>query len=177
MKRLIFLMTLFVLLPSTILAQGTNKSRHPLYRSWISLNNSYVVKEGILYEVNDSTISLNNIYLQTNSDKLNLAMINCRNIKDIYLRPQNSILKGAVFGAVVGIGIGVIIGLTYEKNPNTIYSLEKKDVVILNGSTLGLAGAGVGTLLGSIKIRIPINGRIEKYNESRGRLKSYSQLK
>ena len=177
MKKLIFLITLFILLPMTILAQGTNKSGHPVCRSWISLNNSYVEQEGILYEASDTTISLKDLYLQTNLDKLNLIMVNFRNIKDIYLRPKNSILKGTVFGAVAGIGIGIIIGLNYKKDPTVIYNPDKKEVVILDGTSLGLAGAGVGALLGSIKIRIPINGKFEKYNESRGRLKSYSQIR
>jgi hypothetical protein len=177
MKKLIFLITLFIILSLTILAQGTNKSRHPVYQSWISLNNSFLEKEGILYEVNDSTISLKDLNVQTNSDKLNLVMINYRNIKDVYLRPRHSILKGVAFGAAAGIVVGVVIGLNYEEDHNRIYSLDRKAVVLLDGATLGLAGAGVGALLGSIKIRIPINGRIEKYNESRGRLKSYSQLK
>ncbi len=177
MKKLIFLIALSALLTLSILAQGTNKSRHTLYRSWISLNNSFLQREGILYEVNDSTITLKDLYLQTSSDKLSLEMINYRNIKDIYLRPRNSIWKCAVIGTVVGIGVGVIIGLTYEKEPNKIFSLDKKDVTLIDGSVLGLAGAGVGALLGSIKIRIPINSKIEKYKGSRGRLKSYSQLR
>jgi hypothetical protein len=44
---------------------------------------------------------------------------------------------------------------------------------LISGVPLAVGGAGIGALIGSIKIKIPINGSINSYNRNKNKLGEY----
>ena len=81
---------------------------------------------------------------------------------------------------ITGIIAGGIIGLNEETDsfggplrpPRTSGQKAFGDI-----AGLIILGAPIGGLIGSFKIKIPINGNIERFNKNKNRLKRYLNTK
>ncbi len=83
--------------------------------------------------------------------------------------------KGALIGAIGGTITGAAIGFSKGYSPG--YSLSYSTAYSLQLGTLGLlVGTLVGAVIGSNTIKIPIQGRIDKFNKHKNRLKKYSYV-
>ena len=157
---------------------NSNKNR---YKTWLTLNSEPFKSKGILYQSKASSILIAPFEKnkQQISDKT-LIEFQIRNIEKIKLRKTKKVGKGILIGAVTGLVTGALIGIIDGDDPPCSsgswicfrYSAEEK--AVMTGVPLAVFGAGVGALIGSIKIKIPINGNSEKYRKNKTDLRRYS---
>lgn len=183
MKRLYILLSLCALMSTTSFAQDvTQKKKIKVYKTWISLNNSPHKIKGALYEIKDSSILVSNHRNPYATSRFETVNFPVNNIETIKIRKKNNVGSGVLAGAIGGLVVGgLIAGLLNDKdNPPCVgigCDLASR-LPASEGFTavfLGVAcGAGLGYALGSIKVKIPINGNIKNYNKHKDKLREYS---
>jgi hypothetical protein len=158
--------------------QGMNENRFRIYKIWISSTNILPLakREGVLYEIKDSSISVSNSLRREDYYNRNfrLSEIKYADIDVVKTRMKNSILVGALAGGLTGFLAGTVIGIISGDDPPGILSFTAGEKAMVYGSMLAAGCAGIGALEASIKIKIPINGSLEKFKSNRNRLKRYS---
>jgi len=155
-----------------------------IYKTWVSFNNVPFNVKGVLYEVKDSSILVSNSLLvrEYTSGRFKSADLHINTIEKIRIRKKNKVGKAALIGGISGFVIGAIIGYAEGDDPpcSTGYwgggceSYTAGQKALINGASFAIVGGGIGALVGLIKIKIPINGNIENFNNSKNRLKEYS---
>lgn len=153
-----------------VLKQG--KAKIKIYKAWIIPNNPTFEVRGILYEIKDSSITLSNSsviedYYVKKIETFNFQISDIRTIK---IRRTNNVVKGLWIGAVSGFTVGTIWGAIYGADEGN----SAAGNTIIAATQLATFGAGIGTLIGLIKVRIPINGDMNTFNLHKKRLKKYS---
>jgi len=88
-------------------------------------------------------------------------------------RKKNAIGKGIGYGALLGFGFGAIIGLTSAKD-NNVWELSAGERAVVLGIPMMIPGAILGALIGSAKVKIPINGKMDHYEKQRIKINKYS---
>lgn len=181
-RNLILILLLFSV--ARLFAQDSIQ-KNKISRIWVSLNIEPFKIEGTLYSVNDSSIVVSNF--KTSQDfKTNYferLELNYAYIKEIKVRKRNSVANGVWIGALSGFVIGGIIGLLSEDDPpcppNTFIcirmSQESKAVAAM--VPLTISGAGLGALMGTIKVKIYINGSKDQFYNHRSQLENYALKK
>jgi hypothetical protein len=165
MKKTIVLILMVILTVHIACSQETSGKKSKIYQAWIKQNNNLPVTKGYLWEVSDSSVFLvfslyNPQPREFGLDKLDILKI----------RRDRSIQRGAFIGAGIGAATGIIIvnsvegGLSFLALPVSTYA----------GLVFGLAGAGIGTLAGSVRDRIPVGGSLSGFNRYKGSLLNYS---
>lgn len=152
---------------------NSNKKR---YRTWMTLNREPFKSKGMLYQSKESSILISPMVKnkQQISDK-SLVEFQISNIETIKLRKNKRIGKGILTGAITGFVTGALIGIVDGDDPSgTWFALSAEEKAIIAGVPLAVCGAGIGALIGSIKIKIPINGSSEKYRKNKTDLRRYS---
>jgi len=146
-----------------------------IYKTWLSLENDTKLK-GILYQVTDSSLIVSKSLVVSGrlSQSLNLEEIHFRDINFIYTKKKNATGNGALIGAGAGLLLGVVIGLSSGDDSGGFISFSAEEKAMMTGSALAILGAGLGALVGSVKMTIPINGNHTKFNLNKGKLKAYS---
>lgn len=143
-----------------------------IYKTWVtSMNNSFKYK-GVLYEVNDSSITLSssveiNDYFENNPETMTFQVIN---IKNISTRRKRNTVRGIWIGAVSGFGAAFLAGFIGGRgniNSGGMYTF-------FFGIPMAAIGAGVGAIIGSIPFSIPIQGDMNRYNLRRKMLEKRS---
>ncbi|MGA1977655.1 MAG: hypothetical protein ABSG89_07335 [Bacteroidales bacterium] len=163
-----------------------------IYRTWIKLDNytksgnilyGQPKRTGVLYQIKDSSIIVAN-YLNKRdflSGKHQTTEIDYKNIGTVETRRKNSVIRGALSGLIIGSLAGVIIGYSSGSDHPTpgsfdFFVLSASDKATIGGIFSGLTGIAIGTLVGTIRIRIPINRSIDNFNKNKERLKKYSYI-
>jgi ethanolamine transporter EutH len=113
--------------------------------------------------------------LSTGSFNVSIADYN-----DIYIvkvRRTNSVPRGLLTFALVGASLGAIIGaMVYEPPSGYGMSFSQAECAGIGAVAGTICSIPVGVLVGSIKIKIPINGNINTFNQNRNKLKKYSYM-
>ena len=178
--KIIALLTLLVLGSAlSIFAQDTSVIQKP-YRTWFSLNNQPTKAKGVLFEIQDSTISVAKIDMIKHYpvEEIEAANYNVSNIEIIKVRKNNNIGKGILIGTITGIAAGSIIGLiSGDDPPDTFLALTAGEKALILGTPLAFGGAAIGGFVGAIKISIPINGSPDLFNQNKKDLINYSLMK
>ncbi len=156
----------------SITAQDTIK-KNQTYKAWLSLSVPPYKAKGLLFHIQDSSIALikSQNFKDYTSGDFQMENLHFSNIEVIKLRRYNKTGNNTLIGAASGFVIGAVIGLiSGDDDPGiVIFTAERK--ALMAGGTLAVVGAGVGAIVGSIKIKIPINGDWDKYQKNRTRLK------
>lgn len=161
-KNLILLFAL-VLIFSVVQAQELPVKNAKPYDTWIIKSDGNRTVRGILYDVQDSSIRINNPFMNS------FASFHFQDINQIKIRRKNNVLKGALIGG----GIGVII--PFIANPGSGKDYDFTPMInALISVPMGLMGAGIGAGIGSLKITIPIGGNRENFNAFRPKLNNFS---
>jgi hypothetical protein len=182
MKKLVLITVVFLCFHFLLSAQEDNTKRwlsldtgkKVIYKTRISLNNGQKIMEGVLYEVNDSSVLVSNSLLKKDysTGKFNVTKISFNNIDLVKIHRENSIRTGTLIGAVTGFAVGGLIGLFLGDDSPGFFSA--RDKALLFGFPMAIGGTALGGLVGSIRIRIPINGSMDKFNGNKSRLKKYT---
>lgn len=128
---------------------------------------------GYLFQIKDSSVVISNAsskkyYL---SGKFQTNEYNYRNIYNISLRNSHSITRGALIGG--GIGFALPLLILYSDH-ETSQNDEAQFVAYSMATMTMLIGSGVGALLGSFRMNIPINGNFSDFETNKDVLKKYS---
>ncbi len=153
------------------LMSGYKFEKKRSYKTWITLTPDQLKLKGFLYEKNDSSIivwdgfkdfkeidSAQITYAELMNRPLEFSFIPLANIEKMKARRKGRIGRGVFIGALTGFAIGGLIGLIDgDDPPDTFMAYTAGDKAIVLGLPLAVVGAGVGGLLGSIKVTIPLN--------------------
>ena len=100
--------------------------------------------------------------------------MNIPNVKTIKFRRKGRIGRSIFHGALVGFVFGGIIGLiSGDDDPDAWFRLTAEEKAAIGGVTLGLIGGSAGGIVGSFKIKIPINGNQKTYESRKRELTNY----
>lgn len=151
------------------------------YNCWIYGNSefSHKVRRGIINNVYDSAIVFRvsptgNIF-PTNKWKLNYRDVS--SIDQIKLRRKGSVGKGMLIGAGAGFFLGGILG--YEGIPDygIFESLPPEQNALTGGILFSIPGTIIGGIVGSFRIKIPIDKNQFQYEKHKKVIASYSNIK
>lgn len=146
------------------------------YFSWIKVLENTEPIEGGLYKLQDSSVLLipkvifrNKLY--TEVTYMDIAIDNIELIK---VRRRGRVGRGAAIGAVSGFGMGFITGFFLSKD--AVYFSQVQAGAILGGLAV-IPGVIIGTVIGTIQVKVTLNGSIETYNTKRTELQKYTMKK
>jgi len=91
-------------------------------------------------------------------------------IKELKFRKKRSGLKGALIGAAVGLGVGIVSGAAIIKYSDSYEG-------ILYGTLAFGTSIYLGAIKGGAKITIPINGKVSNYKRQQKEIEKYLVLK
>ena len=173
MKKLLLVSTILIYVSFLSSAQQDTLPKSKTYKAWIKLVDGRGTN-GILYQINDSSLSISNLLEFTDHTRGFAEPINIdyTSIKVIKIRSGKSIGKGIAIGATTGLIFGGLAGYYVGK----AYSEELTAPILGFGAFYGTVGGLIGGLVGSLRIIIPINGSMDKFNNNKGRLERYSYV-
>jgi hypothetical protein len=184
MKKFGFITVILTAFTLLSLSQEDTLQKNRIYRTWISLqNNPDSIVRGALYEIRDTSVILSNSLIRKNlnAGRFDKTIVNFRDIDIIKTRNKNSILNGTIIGVLAGFVAGGIWGLIEGDDPPCdyicIFQFTAAEKALMYGSSLALVGGNIGFFGSLVKIQIPINGNLGKFNQSKSRLKKYSYNK
>ena len=175
MKTLL-LITVFLL--SNVLstmAQSDQRVPKKLYKTWVTLKGEKGKKQGVLYEVRDSSILLSGSfekadYLKGNA--LDLIKFDAGDVDAISIRRNKAIGRGIMYGSLSGIGLGVLMGLatTTPGGDDKQQGTTKLGASIFFSIFLGVAGMAIGAGVGAIKSKINVHGSQQQFENNKSKL-------
>ena len=149
-----------------------------IYKTWISLNNDSETVKGALYNITDSSLLVSSSLIKQDytTGNFQITKLNFTNVDLVKVRSKNRVVKGALIGTVAGFFLGAMLGLIEgDDNPEDVYfPSTAAQHAMENGFILAIGGAGIGSLCGSIKIKIPINGSIGNFNSNKRKLEKFA---
>ena len=176
---------------STSKAQ-TPEEKKP-YRIWVKQTNANARIKGLFYDLKD-----NAVLIAPKMSRESLAMGNFQsveikydNINSIKLRKKGNPGKWFGLGFLAGFTTGIIQGFVEGDDPpctQTYYYIGSygfrsacnprsgMDKAMTYGISYALLGGIVGSVIGSFKIKIPLNGNKERFRAEYNRLAGYSYM-
>lgn len=153
------------------LTKGYQFQKDNAYKTWITINPDQSKLKGFLYDKNDSSVIIRGGFKNfkeinpaefTYDDLKNLPLeyssIPFSNIDVMKARRKGRVGRGVLIGALTGLAIGGLIGvISGDDPPDTYMALTAGEKALILGMPLAAIGAGVGGLLGSFKVTIPLN--------------------
>ncbi len=161
---------------NSIHAQETIK-KNKIYRTWVTLNSEPFKVKGFLYEINDSSISVMGFGMIKEYSTVRFQVVNLHinDIEKIKTRRNNSIGRGILIGAATGFVVGGFIGLVDGDDPSgTFMAMTAGEKAIMAGGILSIGGGVIGGLIGLLKVSIPIDGSVNKFNRNKNKLENCS---
>ena len=143
-----------------------------LYKIWVMPMDKSPKLKGYLTGLEDSLITvskhLNKLELTRNNQSINI-----QNIETIKFRRKGRIGRGILVGALTGFTIGGILGLSSEDDRRGIVSFTKEQKALMGGVVLSVPGAIIGAIIGSLKVKIPINGNRTTFKNRKKDLRNF----
>ncbi|WP_200975227.1 hypothetical protein [Echinicola sp. 20G] len=160
MKKALSLFLISFALINLAVAQITPKIRQ--YDMWLTSNASNQSMKGYLFEVRPSSILTTESFPEASSVHSRINEHDIEDIRTLEFRKQGKLGKSIIFGAIIGTAVGLAVGKMDDPNCDDANGMcTRTNInVVLGGMALG---GGIGALLGSRKIKIPLNGKKENY--------------
>lgn len=139
--------------------------------------------QGALYQVKDSSILISHSTWLRDYSKgyhnFRVSEIEIIDIQMIRTLSKTKARKGALIGAVSAFVVmgGIAMIANEIEGDSGWFSFPSWQVGLANGILFAPAGAFVGVIIGSINIKIPINGSMSNYNRNKTQLIKYSLMK
>lgn len=182
MKKPFVIILLIMCIPLLIHAQEDTLYKPRIYKTWITTTNNTEI-QGVLYEIEDSAVLITNslVYKDYKSGNFNKESLDLYNIGIIETRNKNSIINRSIIGLITGAALGAALGYASGDDPPCqylcIFWFSAEDKARVGGTIGGISGAGIGALIGLIKVKIPINGSFQTFSKNKDRLKKYSYVR
>ena len=176
MKKIVFFIFILIGCIQFIYSQDTKK-KIKFYHTWINTKKSSIKFEGILYELQDSSILVANSLIVKNYPfgDYKVTRIYISEIDRIKARRKKSVGRGILIGSISGLAIGGIIGFAAGDDPqDTWFAMTAGQKAITSGIFVGGIGAVTGLIIGSIRVKFTINGNIQDYNRQKKKMQKYS---
>lgn len=178
--KTLFWVPIFVLFvfPSV---QGQNDSTEikKMYHIWIIPIEKGRVKQGILFEVKDSSLIISNSWVKENYYKgnFNISEVNAKKIKKLKIRKTGALGTGLLIGGVSGAIVGIIIGALQHTGGGNKYDRSAQDgaSIMLPILFTGI-GLSIGGTIGGIKMNIPVKGSYTQFDRYTDKLNDYSLI-
>lgn len=138
----------------------------------MQLEGSMGTFKGTLLAVNDSSLTVLN-HLEPNAAPVTIPFNEIAHIK---IRKRNKVANGLAIGMAVGGISGFFISkAAYEPPPTPVQVLLPESRSTGAWTIVGLLGGGLlGTLIGSSKVHLPINGHYPSFAAASGKLQKYT---
>jgi len=179
MKSIFIFISLLLLMDvSTVIAQNDSLKK-PVYRCNIELINPTNHIEGDIIDIEDSFLVVNKSYIKNKEkllmDNFQLMKIPSIRIDEVSAWKKGSAGRGLLIGSLTGAFVGSLVALaTYKEPPDGSWIVISKGETILGGTIFGFVSGGlIGLVIGSIRIKIPINGKQDKFDSARKQYQSY----
>ncbi|MDX2444153.1 MAG: hypothetical protein QNK30_10175 [Bacteroidales bacterium] len=148
------------------------KGKIKTYKTWVTFMNNSLKYKGVLYEVNDSSITLTgsveiNDYFEKNLETITFQV---NYIKMISTRRKKNAVRGVWIGAVSGFGAAFLVGFIGSRGDVGSGGMY----TFFFGIPAALIGAGLGALIASTPLGIPIHGDMNRYYRRRKMLEKRS---
>ena len=176
MKKLTFLtICLFTLFVSHAQSNPEIGKKQKVYNVSIKTLNNKTIR-GKLHAVSDSQLVL---LRSVNGQQY----IDAENIRSFTMQRKNSPLRGALIGFGIGAVTGIITGFASGDDPvynepvydpfsaivvsiNNAFAMTKEEKAVMGGLGLGVSGAIIGAIVGSVaKKKFIIGGKKEKFRD------------
>ena len=168
MKQTLVILLLALLYANSAKAQqkiSTKIKRLPVSELWTyDLEQEYW--KVAIFELQDSSILFSNSFIKDDYyyGNYTVSKILIEDIKLIKTRKPGGGGKGLLLGAGIGFGIGAIAGALSEDDE--WFHTTAGQRAFMAGVPLGAIGGVLGLIIGSIKIKIPINGSMDMYHRT-----------
>lgn len=145
------------------------------YKVWLYSDKGQLGNGDLLKALDDSIVL-------SKHNKMSLKSYAVEDIKEMKLRSKSKLAGGIILGSITGFAIGWIAGYTQgddkpEVGKLNIFQYTKKEKGVFFGITGIIPGVIIGGLIGSVKLKIPINSNKSKYHTAQDKLKSISKGK
>ena len=150
------------------LSFGQQNKKSKVFKVWVELLDSDVNYVGILLELKDSSVVVQN----WNEEKV--MEIPVQRIYRLKFRRTGAIGKGAAIGGIAGLVTGYLIGYSNGDDPEDYFfamSAESKGAYSAFG--IGMVGAAAGTVVGALKKKFSVRGSQQQYETVRTDLRKY----
>jgi len=148
-------------------AQIDSVSHSKSYYTWVITNYRHRTSEGVLFSLQDSSISILERSSAPFYDKnLKEKTFDIKSVDVLKFRKKGTRGKTMLICSLTGLGVGLLVSLFggIDKNEPMKYILP----IMFTG-----LGFGVGAIFGSIKIVVPIKGNVQYYKTIQNELKKY----
>ena len=124
------------------------------------------INKGFITAIKDSSIVISQF-----SNMNELLEIPYYKMYKLKLRRKNSIIRSMTKDAVIGVGVGALLGFVF----GNISSSEAAAIGLLGGGVIfGIGGAIIGTLGGTLSVVLPINGKKDMYLKHKQTIEKYA---
>ena len=155
------------------------------YRTWVIQKQQNergkvikIVNRGVLQELKDSSIVVSPQYMSTTLSTDREIPIN--SIESLKFRKKNLPGKGLLIGAISGFALGGLMGLASGDDHCDSWcflTFTAEEKAVLFGVPLMVVGGFTGSILGSFRINIPLDGSQAAYKNQKNGLKKYLKSK
>jgi hypothetical protein len=152
----LFLIALFIMFQPALYAQDTVKLKTPNIKSRIYeatvRGDKAVLYDHYLVGVQDSSIMVSKTPVPFNmtSGKTGFQIINLSEIDEITLKRKGSAGRGALTGALIGAGAGILIGFASGDDNTGWFRFSAGEKAAALGLSLGALGGLVGVITGAL---------------------------
>jgi hypothetical protein len=178
MKRMILIVVLVI--PILSLKSQERIERKKIYTARIKLmtDDPYILRRRVLFEVKDSSIVVSYERRISMIDDPNLNEYAYNNIEAIRIGEKNRVSKGLLYGALTGIALGGIIGLSSGDDPPGWFAWTAEEKALIGGILGAFGGGLVGTGVGALAtVNIPIHGNFNNFKKNKHILQERSYRK
>lgn len=196
--KILICFTIFcgILYSNKSVSQTNTKINKKFFIVYPNLIGDIIVRKGFLYQVMDSSIiilkenngikpkdfpifqSLDSIHQITSKSFRfgckkcpSFAAINYKILDNVYIRRKHNPGKGLLLGGVTGLVIGSIGAIIVRQYTA---GLDPIAAMVFAPTAIGIC---TGLIIGSIKIKIPIQESLVNFESNRSKLKKYSKIK
>lgn len=179
MKTLVLIPIIFFCILEAAHTQTDTFLINKSYRIWLSPMPKQKIrnKQGLLFDVKDSSLIISDSRNKEDyyGSNFNVAEVNAKMIKKVFIRKTGAQGIGTAIGGVTGLLLGLSLGILQYTGGGTEgdRALQTGGIIIIPLLFTGL-GVGIGATIGGMKIKIPIKGSQIKFDHYKDRLIAHS---
>ena len=148
------------------------------YNCWVFGNDSVsdIVRKGYIDSTTNSGIIFSFSSTKNNFLPKNRVLVyrDISSIDKIKIRRNKSVQRGILIGAGAGFLLGAALGFAGVPEYGVLNSLPPEQNAAAGGLTFFIPGIVIGGVVGSFRIKIPLNKNQQQYEKYRRAIDSYS---